>query len=78
MSRRDLVHVLTAIADAANADAGVGVPVSVIDRAIGRGANDMRTMLNLEALEADGLVEEMGDGSWALTPAGVERLRDSQ
>jgi hypothetical protein len=78
MSRRDLVHVLTALADAAHADVGVGVPVSVIDRAIGRGANDMRTMLNLEALEADGLVAQVADGSWALTQAGIERLRDDQ
>ena len=76
MSRRDLVHVLTALADAAHADVGVGVPVSVIDRAIGRGADDMRTPLNLEALAADGLVERMPDGSWALTQAGVERLRE--
>jgi hypothetical protein len=78
MSRRDLVHILTALADAAHADVGVGVPVAVIDRAIGRSAGDMRTPLNLEALEADGLVERMADGSWALTQAGVERLRDDQ
>jgi hypothetical protein len=78
MSRRDLVHVLTALADAAHADVGVGVPVAVIDRAIGRGAGDMRTVLNLESLQADGLVAPMADGSWALTQAGVERLREAQ
>jgi hypothetical protein len=76
MSRRDLVHVLTALADAAHAGVGVGVPISVIDRAIGRGAGDMRTTLNLEALEADGLVTQTLDGSWALTDAGAERVRD--
>ena len=78
MSRRDLAHVLTALGDAAQADVGVGVPVAAIDRAIGRGANDMRTALNLEDLQADGLVARMADGTWALTQAGVERLRDGQ
>jgi hypothetical protein len=78
MSQRDLLHVLTAVADAAHAEIGVGVPVSVIDRAIGRGAGDMRTPLNLEALRADGLVVPADDGSWALTQAGVERLRDNR
>jgi hypothetical protein len=38
----------------------------------------MRTVLNLESLEADGLVAPMADGSWALTQAGVERLREAQ
>jgi hypothetical protein len=76
MSRRDRVHVLTALADAAHAEIGVGVPIAVIDRAIGRGAGDMRTPLDLEGLQADGLVAPMTDGSWALTQAGVERLRE--
>jgi hypothetical protein len=78
MSRRDLVHVLTALAAAADAEVGVGVRVSVIDRAIGRSAGDMRTPLDLEALRADALVTRLADGSWALTEAGVERLREDQ
>jgi len=40
--------------------------------------NDMRTVRNLEALQADGLVTHIADGSWALTQAGVQRLRDGQ
>jgi hypothetical protein len=76
MSQRDLVHVMNALADAARAEAGVGVPVAVIDRAIGRGKGDMRTPLNLGSLEDEGLVQQTGDGEWALTEAGVQRLRD--
>jgi hypothetical protein len=76
MSRRDLVHVLNALADAARAEAGVGVPVTVVDEAVGRSGGDLRTVLNLQSLEADGLVEQTGDGAWALTAAGVQRLRD--
>jgi hypothetical protein len=78
MSRRDLAHVLTALADAAQAEAGVGVPVAVIDEAIGRSRGDMRTALNLGSLAADGLVEELASGAWALTAAGVQRLRDER
>jgi hypothetical protein len=76
VSRRDLAHVLTALADAAQAEAGVGVPVAVLDEAIGRGRGDMRTPLNLASLEAEGLVEDLGADGWALTAAGVQRLRD--
>ena len=36
----------------------------------------MRTVLNLEDLQADGVVAQLADGSWALTQAGIERLRD--
>jgi hypothetical protein len=76
MSRRDLVHLMTALADASHAEAGVGVPVAVLDEAIGRGRGDMRTPLNLESLEADGLVAQTGAGEWALTEAGIEWLRE--
>jgi len=69
---------MTALADAAHAEAGVGVRVAVLDEAIGRGHADMRTPLNLRALEADGLVERLPDGTWALTRAGVERLREDR
>jgi hypothetical protein len=72
------MHLLIALADAAHAQAGVGVPVAVLDEAIGRGRADMRTPLNLGSLEAQGLVEQLDPGSWALTEAGVERLREDQ
>jgi hypothetical protein len=78
LSRRDLVHLMTALADAAHAEANVGVPVAVLDEAIGRGRADMRTPLNLASLEADGLVRQADDGQWALTEAGVQWLREDQ
>ena len=54
------------------------MPVVRIDEAIGRGRGDMRTPLNLGDLRADGLVEELTPGEWALTAAGVQRLRDDE
>ena len=69
---------MTALADTSHAQAGVGVPVAVLDEAIGRGRGDMRTPLNLQSLEADGLVRQLADGTWALTEAGIERLREDQ
>jgi hypothetical protein len=67
---------MTALADAAQAEAGVGIAVAIVDAAIGRSSGDMRTPLDLQSLEAEGLVTETGPGQWALTPAGVERLRE--
>jgi hypothetical protein len=78
MSRRDLVHLMTALADASHARAGVGVSVAVLDEAIGRGRADMRTPLNLASLEAEGLVERLEDGTWALTVAGIEKMREDE
>jgi DNA-binding transcriptional ArsR family regulator len=78
MSQRDLAHMMSALADAAHAEAGIGVPVTDLDEAIGRGRRDMRTPLNLASLEADGLVRRLEDGTWALTEAGVEWLRQDQ
>jgi hypothetical protein len=78
LSRRDLVHLMTALADAAHAEADVAVPVAALDEAIGRGRADMRTPLNLASLEADGLVQQVSDGRWALTEAGVRWLREDQ
>jgi mannose/cellobiose epimerase-like protein (N-acyl-D-glucosamine 2-epimerase family) len=78
MSRRDLAHLMTALADAAHAQAGVGVAVAVLDQAVGRGRGDMRTPLNLASLQAEGLVRPLQDGSWALTEAGVQRLREDE
>jgi hypothetical protein len=34
----------------------------------------MRTPLNLADLEADGRAARLDDGTWALTPAGVDWL----
>jgi hypothetical protein len=78
MSRRDLAYLMTALADASHAQAGVGVPVAMLDEAIGRGRRDMRTPLNLESLQADGLVRQLEDGTWALTDAGIQRLREDE
>jgi alkanesulfonate monooxygenase SsuD/methylene tetrahydromethanopterin reductase-like flavin-dependent oxidoreductase (luciferase family) len=72
MSRRDLAHVLAALAELSGGRAGAGVPVSAIDEAIGRHGDDMRTPLNLADLAADGRVERLPDGRWALTEAGVD------
>jgi len=69
---------MAALADAAHAEAGVGVSVEALDEAIGRSRRDMRTPLNLASLEADGLVRKLDDGSWALTEAGVQWLRQDQ
>jgi DNA-binding transcriptional ArsR family regulator len=78
MSQRDLAHLMTALADAAHAEAGVGVSVAALDEAIGRSRRDMRTPLNLESLRAEGLVDQLEDGTWALTEAGVQRLREDE
>lgn len=74
MSRRDLAHVLTALGDLSGGRAGAGVPVAAVDEAIGRHRDDMRTPLNLADLAADGRVARLDDGTWALTPAGVDWL----
>lgn len=74
MSARDLVHVTTALGRLAGGRAGVGVAVDRVDEAIGRGQGDMRTPLNLADLAARGHAELLDDGTWALTPAGVDRL----
>jgi hypothetical protein len=71
MSRRDLAHVLSALAELSGGRAGAGVPVAAIDEAIGRGRGDMRTPLNLADLAGDGRAARLDDGTWALTPAGI-------
>jgi hypothetical protein len=78
VSRRDLAHLMNALAEATHAEADVGVPVAALDDAIGRGRADMRTPLNLAALEADGLVRQLEPGTWALTQAGIEWLREDE
>jgi hypothetical protein len=74
MSRRDLVHVLRALAELSGGRAGGGVPIADVDERIGRHRDDMRTPLNLADLAADGRVARLADGTWALTPAGVDWL----
>jgi hypothetical protein len=78
VSRRDLLHVLTALAQLAGDQPGVPVAVAAIDEAVGRGRGDMRTPLNLASLQADGLAEPGADGTWSLTPAGAARHRDDE
>ena len=69
---------MTALADAAHAEAGVGIPVAALDEAIGRGRGDMRTPLNLASLEGEGLVRQLEPGTWALTEAGIRWLREDE
>ncbi|MEA2142741.1 MAG: hypothetical protein QOI64_1171, partial [Solirubrobacteraceae bacterium] len=66
--------VLDVLWERAGGKPGVGVAVADIDAAIGRGHDDMRTPLNLGSLAADGRVERLADGRWALTAAGVAWL----
>jgi len=72
MSRRDLAHVMTALWRLSGQRPDVAVRVADIDEAIGRGRNDMRTPLNLQSLRDDQLVIARADGTWALTPQGVD------
>ena len=74
MSRLDLLHVITAVRDLSHGDPGTAVAVSDVAEAIGRSGGDMRTALNLRSLSADGLVVQVTDSTWALTPQGVEWL----
>src|SRR5215468_11120448 len=46
----------------------IGVPIAVLDEAIGRGRADMRTPLNLASLQAEGLVRQLADATWAFDP----------
>jgi hypothetical protein len=78
MSRRDLLHVLTALAELAGGEAGVRVAIAAIDEAVGRGRDDMRTPLNLASLADEGLAEPHDDATWSLTPAGAERHREDE
>ncbi|MCW3004403.1 MAG: hypothetical protein JWQ20_3701 [Conexibacter sp.] len=78
MSRRDLAHVSTALWNLSGGAAGAGVAIGDVDQAIGRARDDMRTPLNLHALYTEGLVEQLGDGTWALTDEGVQRHRDDE
>lgn len=78
MSRRDLVHLLNALARLSGGDASVGVPVAEIDDAIGRGHGDMRTPLNLQSLSDEGLALRLPDGTWALSAQGIAWLEQDR
>lgn len=74
VSRRDLAHVLRCLWDRSGGQADTPVAIADIDEDIGRGRGDMRTPLNLGALERQGLVVSPTDGTWALTPQGVAQI----
>jgi hypothetical protein len=78
MSRRDLLHVLTALAELAGGEPDVPVTLAALDEAIGRGRDDMRTPLNLASLAADDLVAANADGTWSLTTTGATRHREDE
>jgi hypothetical protein len=78
VSRRDLVHVLQALWRLSGGEPDVGVPVADVDVAIGRGHGDMRTPLNLQSLSDEGRVVRLPDGTWALTPEGVDWLKQDR
>jgi hypothetical protein len=78
VSRRDLLHLVNALWDLSGGRPDVGVRVEALDAAIGRGHGDMRTPLNLQSLEGDGRAARRPDGTWALTAAGVEWLREDR
>jgi hypothetical protein len=78
VSRRDLVRALEALWRLSDGDPGAGVAVADVDEAIGRGYGDMRTPLNLQSLAEQGLVVQVGEGVWALTPEGVARVKEDR
>lgn len=78
VSQRDLAHLLRALWNRTGGKADVPVTIAGIDEDIGRGRGDMRTPLNLQALEEQGLVTPADDGAWALTPEGVARIAEDR
>jgi hypothetical protein len=78
VSQRDLAHVLRSLWDRSGGKADVRVAIADIDEDIGRGRGDMRTPLNLGALEGQGLVVSPTEGAWALTSQGVARIADDR
>lgn len=78
VSRRDLVRILDALWNLSDGRPDVGVSVSDIDGAIGRGQRDMRTPLNLQTLADDGRVTQRPDAMWALTPEGIDWLKQDR
>ncbi|MFP5361751.1 MAG: hypothetical protein ACLGI5_03355 [Thermoleophilia bacterium] len=78
MSQRDLAHVLRSLWDRSGGQADIPVAIADIDEDIGRGRDDMRTPLDLSALERQGLVTSPDDGAWALTSQGVARIAEDR
>lgn len=78
MSQRDLAHVLGSLWERSGGTAGVAVAIADIDEDIGRGRGDMRTPLNLHALQQRGLVASPEDGTSALTPLGVAWIAEDR
>jgi len=78
VSRRDLAHVLQALWKVSGGVAGVGVALSEVEDAIGRSRGDMRTLLNLQSLAAEGTAVQLDDGTWALTLGGVDVLEQDR
>ena len=78
VSRRDLLHILNALWRLSGGDPDVGVPVTEIDEAIGRGRRDMRTPLNLQSLSDESLAVRLPDGTWTLTPQGIAWLKQDR
>ena len=78
VSQRDLAHVLRSLWDRSGGKAGIPVAIVDIDEDIGRGHGDMRTPLNLSALERQGLVVWPDDGACALTSQGVARIAEDR
>jgi hypothetical protein len=78
VSRRDLARILNALWRGSGGVAGRGVSVADIDQAIGRGHGDMRTPLNLQSLEEEGLAVRLAESTWALTPQGIAWLKEDR
>ena len=78
VSRRDLVHVLTALSRLSGGNPDVSVAVAQIDEAIGRGHGDMRTPLNLQSLSDERLAARLPEGTWALTSHGLAWLKQDR
>jgi len=78
VSQRDLVRILNALWTLSGGHPNTGVNVSDLDSAIGRGRGDMRTPLNLQSLNQDGRAVPLPDGTWALTPLGVDWLKQDR
>jgi hypothetical protein len=78
VSQRDLTRLMDALSRLSNGRPDVGVPVSDLEQAIGRGRGDMRTPLNLQSLAGEGRAAPLPDGTWALTAAGVAWLKQDR
>ena len=69
---------LNALWRLSNGKTDVGVSVADVDDAIGRGHGDMRTPLNLQSLSDERLAVRLPEGTWALTPHGIDWLKQDR